>query len=194
MANGIGGGCSRGLFLAAAGFVAVAACSRGATVKQDTAKQVQEFRLNREDVVEVSVWKEPELSRTVPIRPDGKITLPLIGDVHAEGLRPSELERQVSKSLTPLVRDPRVTVIVHDVNGSRVYVAGQVAHPGAFPLRSSINLLQALALAGGLAEFADRGGISVLHSDGRRSVVDYEDLVNGKVSLPLSAGDTVVVP
>jgi polysaccharide export outer membrane protein len=145
-------------------------------------------------VVEVSVWKEPELSRTVPIRPDGKITLPLIGDLQAEGLRPSDLERQVSKSLTPLVRDPRVTVIVHDVNGSRVYVAGQVAHPGAFPLRSSINLLQALALAGGLAEFADRGGISVLHSDGRRSVVDYEDLVNGKVSLPLSAGDTVVVP
>lgn len=191
MANRFGGVVWRTLVLAGAG---VTACSHGETVKQEPAKAVQEFRLSKEDVVEVSVWKEPDLSRIVPVRPDGKITLPLIGDVQAEGLKPAELEQEVRKDLGSLVRDPRVTVIVHDVNGSRVFVAGQVAHPGAFPLRSSMNVLQALALAGGLAEFADRGGISVLHSDGRRSVVDYDDLVNGKVSLPLTSGDTVVVP
>src|SRR5690349_23534585 len=103
-------------------------CSHSAPVQDDEVKHISEFRLSKEDVVEVSVWKEPELSRTVPIRPDGKITLPLIGDVEAEGLRPQDLEANVQKSLSGLVRDPRVTVIVHDVNGAKVYVAGQVAH------------------------------------------------------------------
>jgi len=145
-------------------------------------------------VVEVSVWKEPDLSRTVPVRPDGKITLPLVGDLPAEGLTPAQLEKSVQDKLSPLVRDPRVTVIVHDVNGSRIYVTGMVTHPGAFPLRSHMTVLQALAMAGGLAEFADRGEITVLHADGTRHIVDYDDLVNGKVRRQLSAGDTVVVP
>ena len=179
--------------LAAGGLIGISACSHAPPVQQDQAQAAQEFRLSREDVIEVSVWKEPDLSRTVPVRPDGKITLPLIGDLQAEGLRPVDLEAEVSKELAPLVRDPRVTVIVHDVNGSRVFVAGQVTHPGVFPLRSSMNVLQALALAGGLAEFADRGDISVLHADGRRSVVDYDDLVNGTANVALTPGDTVVV-
>jgi len=87
-----------------------------------------------------------------------------------------------------------VTVIVHDVNGSRIYVTGMVTRPGAFPLRSHMTVLQALAMAGGLAEFADRGEITVLHADGTRHVVAYDDLVNGKARRQLSAGDTVVVP
>jgi polysaccharide export outer membrane protein len=169
-------------------------CAHHAQSHSDEVQQVQEFRLAKEDVVEVSVWKEPELSRTVPIRPDGKITLPLVGDVVAEGLTPSQLEKMVQNKLSPLVRDPRVTVIVHDVNGSRVYVTGMVTRPGAFPLRSHMTVLQALAMAGGLAEFADRGEITVLHADGTRHVVDYDDLVNGKVRRQLAAGDTVVVP
>src|SRR5881397_743580 len=103
-------------------------CSHAAAVQDDEVKHITEFRLSREDVVEVSVWKEPELSRTVPIRPDGKITLPLLGDVQAEGLKPAELEQNVAKALASYVRDPRVTVIVHDVNGSKVYVTGMVAH------------------------------------------------------------------
>jgi polysaccharide export outer membrane protein len=169
-------------------------CAHHAGSQPDEVQKVQEFRLAKEDVVEVSVWKEGDLSRTVPIRPDGKITLPLIGDVAAEGLTPSQLEKVVQDKLSPFVRDPRVTVIVHDVNGSRVYVTGMVTHPGAFPLRSHMTVLQALAMAGGLAEFADRGEITVLHADGTRHVVDYDDLVNGKVRRQLTAGDTVVVP
>jgi len=170
-------------------------CAHHEVSQQDEAKQViQEYRLAKEDVVEVSVWKEPDLSRTVPIRPDGKITLPLVGDLPAEGLTPAQLEKSVQDKLSPLVRDPRVTVIVHDVNGSRIYVTGMVTHPGAFPLRSHMTVLQALAMAGGLAEFADRGEITVLHADGTRHIVDYDDLVNGKVRRQLSAGDTVVVP
>ena len=180
------------LWIAAAAFAA--GCAHHGPVNDDAVQQMSEFKLSKEDVVEVSVWKEPELSRTVPIRPDGKITLPLIGDVEAEGLRPQDLEANVQKALTGLVRDPRVTVIVHDVNGAKVYVAGQVAHPGAFPLRNSMNVLQALAMAGGLAEFADRGDIAVLRADGRRIEMDYDDLVNGKSKVTLGPGDTVVVP
>ncbi|TMB25920.1 MAG: sugar ABC transporter substrate-binding protein [Deltaproteobacteria bacterium] len=155
---------------------------------------VREYRIAREDVVEVSVWKEPDLSRTLPVRPDGKITLPLVGDLDAAGKTPAELESAVQQKLSGLVRDPRVTVLVRDINGSRVYVTGMVAHPGAFALRSSMDVLQALAMAGGLAEFADRGEIAILHADGTRHVVDYDDLVNGKVRRKLSSGDTVVVP
>ena len=170
-------------------------CAHHEVGQQDDAQQmVQEYRLAKEDVVEISVWKEADLSRTVPVRPDGKITLPLVGDLPAEGLTCSQLEKSVQDKLSPLVRDPRVTVIVHDVNGSRIYVTGMVTRPGAFPLRSHMTVLQALAMAGGLAEFADRGEITVLHADGTRHVVDYDDLVNGKVRRQLSAGDTVVVP
>jgi polysaccharide export outer membrane protein len=179
---------------AAALAVLSAGCAHHAKSDGDEVQKVQEYRLAKEDVVEVAVWKEPDLSRTVPVRPDGKITLPLLGDVVAEGLTPTQLEKTVQEKLAPLVRDPRVTVIVHDVNGSRVYVTGMVTRPGVFPLRSHMTVLQALAMAGGLAEFADRGEITVLHADGTRHVVDYDDLVNGKVRRQLAAGDTVVVP
>jgi polysaccharide export outer membrane protein len=180
--------------MAGAALIAAGCTHRAEQVQDDQVQQISEFRLSREDVIEVSVWKEAELSRTVPIRPDGKVTLPLIGEVQAEGLKPQELEQHVQKALAGYVRDPHVTVIVRDVNGSRVYVTGMVAHSGSFPLRNSMNVLQALALAGGLAEFADRGGISVLRADGRRVEVDYDDLVTGRARITLGAGDTVVVP
>lgn len=182
-----------GLWMLGAAVVATGCAHHGA-VQDDQVQQMSEFRLSREDVVEVSVWKEPELSRTVPIRPDGKITLPLVGDLQAEGLKPQELEAAVQKRLEGLVRDPHVTVIVHDVNGSRVYVTGRVGHPGAFPLRNSMNVLQALAMAGGLAEFADGDSINILRADGRRIEVGYDDLVSGKSKVTLAPGDTVVVP
>jgi polysaccharide export outer membrane protein len=174
--------------------VAATGCGHHSPFADDQVAQIAEYKLSLEDVVEVTVWKEPELSRTVPIRPDGKITLPLIGDVQAQGLRPTELEASVQKQLASLVRDPRVTVIVHDVNGNKVYVLGQVLHAGAFPLRSQMNVLQALAMAGGLAEFANRGDIAVLRADGRHFHVDYDDLVKGKSKVSLGPGDTVAVP
>jgi polysaccharide export outer membrane protein len=174
--------------------VAATGCAHHSASADDQVAKISEYKLSLEDVVEVTVWKEPELSRTVPIRPDGKITLPLIGDLQAEGLRPADLEALVAKQYASLVRDPRVTVIVHDVNGAKVYVTGQVLHAGAFPLRSTMNVLQALAMAGGLAEFADRGDITVLRTDGRRLEVDYDDLVKGKSKVSLGPGDTVVVP
>ena len=186
MAKGVG-------FWMVAMAVTAVGCSHH-VVKDDEVQRIAEFRMSREDVIEVSVWKEPELSRTVPVRPDGKITLPLLGDVQAEGLKPQELEQKVALALVPYVRDPHVTVIVHDVNGAKVFVTGLVGHPGAFPLRNSMSVLQALAMAGGLAEFADRGDIKVLRADGRRFEVDYDSLVNGESKVTLGPGDTVVVP
>jgi len=167
--------------------VVATGCAHHSASAEDEVARISEYKLSLEDVVEVTVWKEPELSRTVPIRPDGKITLPLIGDLQAEGLRPADLEMLVAKQYATLVRDPRVTVIVHDVNGAKVYVTGQVMHSGAFPLRSTMNVLQALAMAGGLAEFANRGDITVLRTDGRRLEVDYDDLVKGKSKVSLGA-------
>src|SRR3954469_3367784 len=180
--------------VAAALLASTVGCAHGEATKDVEAQPAVEYRIARQDLIEVSVWKEGVLSRTLPVRPDGKITLPLIGDVKAEGLTPAELEDTVQKQLVSLVRDPRVTVIVHDVNGQRVYVTGMVGHPGAFPLRNSMNVLQALALAGGLAEFADRDSIRILRADGRRLDVGYDDLVNGKSKVTLGPGDTVVVP
>jgi polysaccharide export outer membrane protein len=169
--------------------VAATGCAHHSGIADDEVAQIAEYKLSLEDVVEVTVWKEPELSR-----PDGKITLPLIGDVQAQGLRPADLEQAVQKQFAALVRDPHVTVIVHDVNGNKVFVTGQVLHAGAFPLRSQMSVLQALAMAGGLAEFANRGDIAVLRADGRHFEVDYDDLVKGKSKVSLGPGDTVVVP
>jgi polysaccharide export outer membrane protein len=183
---------ARGLWLV--GLVALAACAHGRNDAREESAPSSGFTLSREDVVEVAVWKEPELSRVVPIRPDGKIALPLIGEVVAEGKSPGQLEQEVTAKLAPLVRDPRVSVIVHDVNGRRVFVTGMVGHPGAFPLRSDLTVLQALAMAGGLAEFADRGDIHVLRADGQRLSVSYDELIDGRRRIALSSGDTVVVP
>jgi polysaccharide export outer membrane protein len=165
------------------------------TTTSSAASTANDYRLAAGDKLRIEVYKDDKLSQpSLQIRPDGKITLPLIGDIKAEGLRPADLEQQVQKQLATLVRDPRVTVIVHDVNGAKVYVTGQVLHAGAFPLRSQMNVLQALAMAGGLAEFADKGDIAILRADGRRVQVDYDDLVKGKSHVSLGAGDTVVVP
>jgi polysaccharide export outer membrane protein len=180
--------------MVAAAILATGCAHHAGEVQEEKVEQISEFRLSREDVIEVSVWKEAELSRTMPIRPDGKIAMPLIGEMQAEGKKPAELEQEIQKQLATFVRDPRVTIIVHDVNGARVFVTGMVGRPGSFPLRSSMNVLQALALAGGLGEWADRGSIAIVRADGRRVEVSYDDLVAGRSKLVLGAGDTIVVP
>ena len=156
------------------------------------------YRIGREDVVEVSVFQAPDLSRTVPVRPDGKISLPLLGDVEAAGLTSAELAESLRGKLEGLVQTPRVTVILHEVNAARIYVIGEVAHPGAFPIRGRLDAIQALALAGGLGDFASRGRILLIRKgpDGDiRYVLDYDDLVENASSVPrLQPGDTLYVP
>lgn len=158
-----------------------------------------EYRIGREDVLEVVVWHEPELTRVVPVRPDGKISLPLAGDLDAAGQTPAELQARLVKVFGPYIRDPAVAVLVREINGSRVFVLGEVTKPGAFPLRGPMSVVQAVALAGGRTEF---GGDEVVwvrqKKDGKteRVTLSYGDLMKGEAAgaLWLRSGDVLYVP
>jgi polysaccharide export outer membrane protein len=159
------------------------------------------YRIGVDDVLNISVWQEPDLSRTVPVRPDGKISLPLLGDVTAAGKTAMELQGELKLGLAKFVRNPELTVIVADIRSRRINVIGQVAKPGTFPLTQSMGVLEALASAGGLRDFAKKNGIYVLRTtpDGKRQRLSYsyEDVLKGKSGsreLILQPRDTVVVP
>lgn len=154
------------------------------------------FLLGRDDVVEVSVYRDADLTRTVPVRPDGRISLPVVGEIVAAGLTPSELRDEVASRLAPWVQDPTVvSVIVREVRSARFFVVGEVARPGAYPIAGEVSALQALALAGGLGEFSDRDDLTVIRAgSGRRVTVAIHDLERGAAVVPVRAGDTLVVP
>jgi polysaccharide export outer membrane protein len=157
-----------------------------------------EYRIGKEDVVAVEVWKDAALSAKEPVRPDGNITLPMIGDITAAGRTAKELQREITERLRPLVNEPVVSVMVQEVNAAKFFVLGEVAHPGAFPARGQMNVLQLLALAGGPTEYASRGSIVVIRREGNhlhRYNVNYRDITKGKAhAIELAPGDTVFVP
>lgn len=158
------------------------------------------YTIGPQDVLDVSVWKEPELTRSVPVRPDGKISLPLLNDVQAAGLTPAELAAQITTSLKKFVTAPQVTVIVTAINSQRVFIIGEVLRPGAFPLLPGMTVLQALSSAGGFTQFASLGKIYVLRNeDGKQTKhsFNYKAAINGKQvdqNFLLKAGDQIVVP
>jgi polysaccharide export outer membrane protein len=157
----------------------------------------KEYRIGVEDVIEIAVWKEPDLSTTAPVRPDGKVTVPLAGEVTAAGRTAHELEAELAEKFATRIAAPTVTVVVKELNASRVFVLGEVAKPGAYPMRGALTVVQALALAGGMTEFADKGGIVILRRDGasqQRLRLDFDDAVRGAAAIELVPGDTVVVP
>jgi polysaccharide export outer membrane protein len=158
------------------------------------------YVIGAQDVLDVSVWKEPEVSRVVPVRPDGKISLPLLNDVQAAGLTPGQLAAQITDGLKRYVTNPQVTVIVTTINSQRVYILGEVTRPGAFPLLPNMTVLQALSSAGGFTQFAKEKNIYVLRSEGGKPVkhpFNYKAVINGKQTeqdIVLKAGDQIVVP
>ncbi len=119
-----------------------------------------------EDVLDIAVWDNPAVSRTVPVRPDGKISLPLLNDVKAAGLTPSQLRQALTKALVSYMPTPSVSVIVREVHSYKVTVIGEVRTPGRYELKSQATVLDMLAMAGGLSEFAERGRIVVLRPNG----------------------------
>ena len=158
-----------------------------------------DYRLGNDDLVAVEVWKEPALSAAVPVRPDGKISLPMAGELEASGRTTAELQRAIADRLKPWVADPVVTVMVKEVHAARFFVLGEVAHPGAFPLSGRMTVLQAVSLAGGATEFARKGSMVVIRprSSGgaERLRVDFGDVLSGKREpLAIAAGDTVYLP
>jgi polysaccharide export outer membrane protein len=158
------------------------------------------YIIGAQDVLDISVWKEPEVSRVVPVRPDGKISLPLLNDVQAAGLNPGQLAAQITESLKKFVTNPQVTVIVTTINSQRVYILGEVSRPGAFPLLPNMTVLQALSSAGGFTQFAREKNIYVLRSEDGKQVkhpFNYKEVIKGTNSdqnIVLKAGDTIVVP
>lgn len=153
------------------------------------------------DVVEISVWKNPELAVTVPVRPDGRISMPLVGDIEAAGRTPLALRDQLTSQLKEYVTAPGVSVVIKEINSRKVFVTGEVESPGSFDLQPRTKLMQVLALAGGLTPYA-KGRVIVLRDtrDGRgdrRYEIQIDSIVSGKKpsdNLILQPGDTLVVP
>ncbi len=155
------------------------------------------YRIGREDVLDIAVWRDPDLSRTLPVRPDGFISMPMAGEIKADGKTPFEVSEEIKAKLMPYIQQPKVTVMVREVNSSRVFVTGEVARPGAYPLRGRVSLVQAIALAGGFSDFANKDRILVIRQGAGEIPVRYGDMVETKEDrrdLYLKPGDTVVVP
>jgi polysaccharide biosynthesis/export protein len=159
-----------------------------------------DYKIGPQDVLQIDVWKEPEITRSVPVRPDGKITLPLLNDVQAAGRTPMELSGIISEGLKKYINNPQVTVSVSAINSRRVYVTGEVTKPGAYPLLPGMTVLQALTSAGGFTQFANIKATYVLRmQEGKQTKFpfNYKAVLSGKRpedNIQLQPGDTIVVP
>jgi polysaccharide export outer membrane protein len=175
----------------------VAAQAAAATV---ATPDQSKYLLGPEDAVEISVWKEPELTRQLVVRPDGKITYPLIGEVQASGRTVTQLQEEVLKRLEKFVTDAHVTVILLKAQNYKIYVTGKVNKPGEFVIGKPVNVMQAISMAGGLTPFASPGSIVVLRTIGGKEEVypfNYKDVARGEFleqNRTLLPGDVVVVP
>lgn len=158
------------------------------------------YVIGPEDVLLVLYWREKEMSVETSVRPDGMITLPLLNEVKAAGLTPEQLRQAVEKAAAEFVEEPSVTVVVKQINSWRVFVTGNVVKAGVYPLTASMTVLQAIAAAGGLNEYADEKGISVIRTEGgqtKRFKFNYKDVRRGQrldQNIALKPGDTIVVP
>jgi polysaccharide biosynthesis/export protein len=182
----------------APGALALAATAPGESPSPDP--NSADYIIGVEDVIQISVWKNADLSVTVPVRPDGKISLPLIDDVQAAGLKPLQLKEELTRRWQAFLSAPEVSVIVKEVNSFKVYLVGEVAKPGELLLKGPTRLLQAISLAGGLTTFANKSSIVVLRDEAgvpTRHEFSYKRVISGKrpeENILLKPGDTIVVP
>ena len=157
------------------------------------------YVIGPDDTLYISVWKEPDLTNTLPVRADGMISMPLLNDVQASSLTPMQLAASITEKLKKYVSDPHVTVVVTQMNSQRVYVTGEVLHSGAMNLTPDMTVLQALATAG-FSQFANTKGIYVLRTENgqqKKYPVNYKRLIKGEAAqqnITLKPGDTIVVP
>jgi polysaccharide export outer membrane protein len=164
------------------------------------AKDDPNYSIAPEDVLTIDVWKEPEISRTVPVRRDGKISLPLLNDLQAAGLTPTQLGAEIVERLRATIVHPQVTVIVAQMSSLRVYILGQVMRAGAYPLVPDMTVMQALSIAGGFTPYANLKKIYVMRSENGASKIfpmNYKEVISGhkpEQNIPLKPGDTIVVP
>jgi polysaccharide export outer membrane protein len=158
------------------------------------------YQIGPEDELNIEVWREPDITRAVPVRPDGKISLPLLNDVQAAGLTPMQLTTEITTRLKKFIADPQVTVIVTKVNSKRIYILGEVVRAGAYPFVPSMTVLEALSSAGGFTPFAKQSKIYVVRKEDGKEVrlpFNYKEVRSGQrteQNITLKPGDTVVVP
>jgi polysaccharide biosynthesis/export protein len=193
-----GAGVSTGRAQEAAGQNAAPASQQtGASEKAHDEKYV----IGNDDVLSISVWKEPDLTKAVPVRSDGKISLPLVGELQATGKTPLQLEGDITGKLKNFITAPEVNVIVQQVNSRKFNVLGEVSKPGSFPLTASTTIMDAIAIAGGFRDFAKKTGVYVLRkgANGSESRLNfnYKSFIKGKNSdqnIRIEPNDTIIVP
>ena len=175
------------------------AAAKADPVRDANQADSSDYVIGADDTLHISVWKEPELSETLPVRPDGKISMPLLNDVTAAGLTPLQLKDSITEKLKKYVADPRVTVVVTGMNSRRVFVTGEVNHTGPMNLLPHMTMLQALAQAG-FTQFANPKAIYLLRTEnGKQQKIpfNYKEVVKGnhpEQNIELKPGDTIVVP
>ena len=159
------------------------------------------FIIGNDDVLSINVWKEPDISRSIPVRSDGKISLPLVGEVQATGRTPLQLEHEITTRLQAYIDQPEVSVMVQQINSEKFNILGQVAKPGAYSLTSGATVLDAIATAGGFRDFAKKKSIYVLrqntHGADSHIAFNYNDVIKGKhpeQNIKLEPRDTIIVP
>ncbi|MGA3009626.1 MAG: polysaccharide biosynthesis/export family protein [Terracidiphilus sp.] len=193
----------RGSFLAVAVLVPVLFCSAQEKMPaaQNAAKPAvpENYIIGASDNITVTVFKEPTLSNSLLVRPDGMISMPLLGDVRAAGKTTSQLADEITVMLKKYIQDPNVTVVLGQVNSKKIYLLGEVAKPGPEEMTPGMTFLQAIATAGGLTQFANSKKIYILRVDGgteRKIPMQYKRALKGDISLniDLNPGDTIVVP
>jgi len=168
---------------------------------QRTTRTDDTFIIGNDDVLAISVWKEPDLTKQIPVRSDGKISLPLIGDIQAAGRTPSQLELDITEKLKSYITDPQVAVIVQQINSLKFNILGLVSKPGSYPLTAGTTIVDAVAIAGGFKDFAKRKGVYVLRpgpgGTEQRYGFNYQEFIKGKdtkQNIMLKPRDTVIVP
>jgi len=166
----------------------------------DTVASGDQYVIGPEDVLYISVWREETLTRTILVRADGKISMPLIDEVQAAGLTPLQLKQNLTEKLKQFIDNPNVSVVVTEANSFKVYVTGEVRTPGVYRLRSETTLLQVIPMAGGFTEWANQKKITIIRKEGgkeKRITANYKKILEGedpKSNVVLKPGDTVVVP
>lgn len=181
------------------------ALTAGASTPSDTGATNKphddSFVIGNDDVLAISVWNEPNLSKSIPVRSDGKISLPLVGEMQATGKTPLQLERDLTEKLKSFITAPEVNVVVEKVNSRKFNILGEVNKPGSYPLAASTTIMDAIATAGGFRDFAKKAAVYVLRktADGQESRLkfNYKDFIKGKdvaQNIKLEPDDTVIVP
>jgi polysaccharide export outer membrane protein len=159
-----------------------------------------DYVIGPDDVLTITFWREKDLSTEVVVRPDGKISLPLLNEIAAAGLTPDQLRKQITEAANEFVEDPTPSVVVKAINSRKVFITGQVLKPGMYALPAQMTVLQLISIAGGLQEYADHVNISIVRTENGRQMAyrfNYQDVLkrrNFKQNIELKPGDTVVVP